>query len=102
LVTDGRFSGAMRGPCVGHVTPEALEGGPIALVEDGDLIELSIPERRLAVVGVHGERLPQAEAERVLARRRAHWSPPPHRHTKGILSLFARTASGATAGASLT
>jgi dihydroxy-acid dehydratase len=101
LVTDGRFSGAMNGPCVGHVTPEAIEGGPIALVEDGDLIELSVTERRLALVGVHGERLPEAEVERLLAERRASWSPPPPRHTKGILSLFARTAGGASDGASM-
>jgi dihydroxy-acid dehydratase len=51
LVTDGRYSGAMRGPCVGHVAPEALDGGPIALVEEDDLIEINIPERRLAIVG---------------------------------------------------
>src|SRR5215813_15604153 len=63
LVTDGRYSGAMRGPCVGHVTPEALEGGPIALVEDNDLIEINIPERRLAIVGMHGERLPVHQVE---------------------------------------
>jgi dihydroxy-acid dehydratase len=54
IVTDGRYSGAMRGPCVGHVTPEALDGGPIALVEENDLIELNIPERRLAIVGIDG------------------------------------------------
>ncbi len=102
LVTDGRFSGAMKGPCVGHVTPEALQGGPIALVENGDLIEISIPERRLAMVGVQGERLPEDEVERVLGERRAIWSPPPPRHTKGILSLFARTAGGASHGASMT
>jgi dihydroxy-acid dehydratase len=51
LVTDGRYSVAMRGPCVGHVAPEALDGGPIALVEENDLIEINIPERRLAIVG---------------------------------------------------
>src|SRR6516164_4281848 len=50
IVTDGRYSGAMRGPCVGHVAPEALTGGPIGLVEEGDLIEINIPERRLAIV----------------------------------------------------
>src|SRR5919205_495601 len=57
VVTDGRYSGAAKGPAVGHVAPEALDGGPIALVQDGDLIEIHIPERRLAVVGVDGRRL---------------------------------------------
>jgi dihydroxy-acid dehydratase len=52
IVTDGRFSGATRGPCIGHVSPEAAQGGPIALVEDGDLIRIDIPKRALAVVGI--------------------------------------------------
>src|SRR5262245_12322999 len=58
IVTDGRYSGAMRGPCIGHVTPEALDGGPIALIEESDLIELNVPERSLAIVGVDGEQRP--------------------------------------------
>lgn len=102
LVTDGRFSGAMKGPCIGHVSPEAQEGGPIALVEESDLIEFSIPERRIAIIGVRSERLTEEEIEHTLADRRAHWSPPPVRHTWGIRSLFARTASGASEGASMT
>ena len=76
LVTDGRFSGAMKGPCVGHVTPEALDGGPIALIEDNDLIEIHVPERRLAIVGIQGRHLPAEQIERILAERRAHWTPP--------------------------
>jgi dihydroxy-acid dehydratase len=102
LVTDGRYSGAMRGPCVGHVTPEALDGGPIALIEDDDLIEINIPERRLAVVGVKGERLPEDQVEAELAERRRHWTPPPPRHSKGILALYARVARGSSDGASIT
>ena len=102
LVTDGRYSGAMRGPCVGHVTPEALDGGPIALIEEDDLIEINIPERRLAVVGVKGERLPEDRVEAELAERRRHWTPPPPRHGKGILSLYARVARGSSDGASIT
>jgi dihydroxy-acid dehydratase len=102
IVTDGRFSGAAKGPAVGHVTPEALDGGPIALVEDGDLIEIHIPDRRLEVVGVAGHRLSPAEVERVYAERRAKWSAPPPRHTTGILSLYARVAAGSSTGASLT
>ena len=102
LITDGRFSGAMKGPCVGHITPEALDGGPIALVEENDLIEINVPERRLAIVGVQGQRLPEDQVERVLAERRAHWMPPPPRHSSGILSLYARVASGSSEGASIT
>ena len=102
LVTDGRYSGATRGPCVGHVTPEALDGGPIALVEENDLIEINIPERRLAVVGVKGQRLPEDQVEAELAERRRHWNPPAPRHSKGILSLYARVARGSSDGASIT
>ncbi|HEX6477398.1 MAG TPA: dihydroxy-acid dehydratase [Ktedonobacteraceae bacterium] len=102
LITDGRFSGAMKGPCVGHITPEALDGGPIALVEENDLIEINIPERRLAIVGAQDQRLPENQVERVLAERRAQWTAPLPRHSSGILSLYARVASGSSEGASLT
>jgi dihydroxy-acid dehydratase len=102
LITDGRFSGAMKGPCVGHITPEALDGGPIALIEDNDLIEINVPERRLAIVGVQGQRLPEDEGERILAERRTHWTPPPPRHSSGILSLYARVAGGSSEGGSMT
>ena len=102
LVTDGRYSGAMRGPCVGHVAPEALDGGLIALVEEGDLIEINIPERRLAIVGVDGERVSEAEVDVVLEERRRQWVPPPRRHATGILSLYERVARSASEGASIT
>jgi dihydroxy-acid dehydratase len=102
VVTDGRYSGAAKGPAVGHVAPEAVEGGPIALVEDGDLIEIHIPERRLDVVGIHGQRSTPQQVTEVLTQRRAHWTPPPSRHTTGILSLFARVAGGSDTGAPLT
>ena len=102
VVTDGRYSGAAKGPAVGHVTPEALDGGPIALIEDGDLIEIHIPERRLAVVGARGQRLAEEQVERVLAERREQWRPPSPRRTSGILSLYSRTARGSNEGASLT
>ncbi len=92
----------MRGPCIGHVAPEALEGGPIALVEDDDLIELNIPERRLAVVGINGSPLPEAEVEAVLAERRRHWAPPPPRHSTGILSLYSQVAGSTSEGAAIT
>ncbi|EFH80619.1 dihydroxy-acid dehydratase [Ktedonobacter racemifer] len=102
LITDGRFSGAMKGPCVGHITPEALDGGPIALIGEGDLIEIHIPERRLAIVGVQGQPLPQEQIASILSERRAHWTPPASRHSSGILSLYARVARGASEGASMT
>jgi dihydroxy-acid dehydratase len=102
IVTDGRYSGAMRGPCIGHVTPEALDGGPIALVEENDLIELNVPERRLAVVGVEGRPWPEDEMTEILAQRRERWSPRPPRHTRGILALYEQIASDSSHGASLT
>jgi dihydroxy-acid dehydratase len=101
IVTDGRYSGAMRGPCIGHVAPEALDGGPVALIEENDLIELNVPERRLAVVGVEGRQRPEDEVTDVLAERRTRWSPRPRRHTRGILSLYEHVASDASHGASL-
>jgi dihydroxy-acid dehydratase len=90
LVTDGRFSGSTRGPCIGHISPEAAEGGPLALVRDGDLIEYDIPNRRLDLL------LPAEE----LARRRAAWQPP-KRELKGILARYARLAGSASKGAIL-
>jgi dihydroxy-acid dehydratase len=101
ILTDGRFSGAAKGPAVGHVTPEALDGGPIALLENRDLVEIHIPQRRLALVGVEGRRLEPDQVDRVLAARRARWVAPPSRHPTGILSLYARVARGADAGGSL-
>jgi dihydroxy-acid dehydratase len=102
LVTDGRYSGAMKGPSIGHVSPEALDGGPIALVEEGDLIEINIPQRKLALVGLEGRRALESDVARVLAERRARWTPPPPKHTTGILSLFARVATSASDGAAMT
>jgi len=102
IVTDGRYSGAMRGPCIGHVAPEALDGGPIALVEEGDLIEINIPQRRLAIVGTFGEPKPPGIISQTLAGRREIWKPPQPRHDTGILSLYSRVARGAAEGASIT
>ncbi len=102
IVTDGRYSGAMRGPCVGHVAPEALNGGPIGLVEEDDLIEINIPERRLAIVGTGGEHQPPETVDATLAQRRRIWKPPRRRHDTGILSLYERVARSAGEGASIT
>jgi dihydroxy-acid dehydratase len=102
LITDGRYSGAMKGPCVGHVTPEAIDGGPIALVEEGDLIEINIPKRRLGIVGIRKKSMEPGAMERVLAERRGRWTPPPFRHNRGILSLYSRVAAGSSQGALMT
>ena len=92
LITDGRFSGATTGPAIGHVSPEAADGGPIALVEEGDLIELSIPNRLLAIVGVAGERKTPAEMAAILEARRAAWRPRPPKYKSGVLHLFSERA----------
>jgi dihydroxy-acid dehydratase len=102
IVTDGRYSGAMRGPCIGHVAPEAIEGGPIGLVEDGDLISIDVPRRRLDIVGVGGESRTPDEIEEIITERRRIWRPPRPRHETGILSLYSQVARGASEGASIT
>jgi dihydroxy-acid dehydratase len=101
IVTDGRYSGAAKGPAVGHVSPEALDGGPLALVEEGDLIEINVPERRLAVVGTHEGQLAATQVDALLAARRARWTAPPNRHQRGILGLYARIAASPADGAYL-
>ena len=88
LVTDGRFSGSTRGPCVGHIVPEAQAGGPIALVRDGDLIGIDIPNRKLDLL------VPPEELE----KRRNTWSPPPLKATRGYLKHFAERVSSADKG----
>jgi dihydroxy-acid dehydratase len=91
LITDGRFSGGTWGMVVGHVTPEAFEGGPIALIEEGDSITIDA-HRLLLHVDV---------ADDALARRRAAWTPPPPRYTRGVLAKFAKNAASASHGAVL-
>ena len=98
VITDGRYSGAAKGPAVGHVTPEAMDGGPIALVHEGDLIEINVPERRLAVVGTADGPMEPSAVDTILAERRAEWIRPKARHVKGILSLYARVGAGANDG----
>ena len=98
LITDGRFSGASKGPAVGHVSPEAAEGGPIALVEEGDLIELDIPARKLNIVGTAGERKTPEEMEAILAKRHAGWSPREPRYKTGVLGRFTRLAASPMEG----
>lgn len=92
LITDGRFSGASRGPVIGHVSPEAAAGGPIALVEEGDIIELDVEKRHIAIVGVEGERKTPEEMVRILADRKAHWKGFAPKYTKGLLKLYSQHA----------
>ncbi|HEX3046023.1 MAG TPA: dihydroxy-acid dehydratase [Bacillota bacterium] len=106
LITDGRFSGATRGPCVGHVSPEAAVGGPIGLIQDGDLIELDIPGRRLEIVGIDGERHDPKEIEHILLERKTRWTTPktPRTHArqrKGVLKRYTERALSAMEGAGL-
>ena len=101
LITDGRFSGATRGASIGHVCPEAAQGGPIALVEEGDLIRLDVKERVLAIVGVQGELKSPEEIEEVLAQRRKEWKPKPAKYQSGVLRLFSELAESPMKGAYL-
>lgn len=92
LITDGRFSGASRGPAIGHVSPEAADGGPIALVEEDDLIRIDIPNRILEIVGIKGEKLPEKEVEKILKERRKAWTPKQPKYTKGVLKIYSEHA----------
>ena len=99
LITDGRFSGASRGPVIGHVSPEAAAGGPIAFVEEGDLIEIDVEARRLEIVGIHGERKTPEEIDAVLKERRKNWKGFTSRYRHGLLKLYAEHAVSAMKGA---
>lgn len=98
LITDGRFSGASKGPAIGHVSPEAADGGPIALVEEGDLIEIDIPARVLRICGVNGEKRTEEEMAAILEERRAAWKPREPRYKTGALGLFTRNAASPMKG----
>ena len=92
LLTDGRFSGASRGPAIGHISPEAAEGGPIALVEEGDLIKIDINKRILAIVGINGELMSEAVVNMALDQRRSNWKKRPSKYNKGVLKLYTENA----------
>ena len=89
LLTDGRFSGATRGPMIGHVAPEAQVGGPIALVREGDIIKMDVETRELSV----------EVSDEELARRREQWTAPKSRHTTGVMAKYARLVTSASKGA---
>ena len=89
LITDGRFSGGTWGFCIGHVAPEAVDGGPIAFVREGDTIRIDVPTKSLDVLVDPAE----------MARRREGWAPNPPRYTSGVLAKFAKMVQGADKGA---
>ncbi len=91
LITDGRFSGASQGACIGHISPEAMEGGPIALIEDGDMIAIDIPHRKLEL----------EVSDEVLAKRKAAWKRPEPKIKTGYLARYARLTTSASTGAVL-
>ena len=101
LITDGRFSGASTGPVIGHCSPEAQAGGPIALVEEGDLIHLDVKERVLEIVGVKGQRKTPEEIDGILAERKKSWQPKPVKYRRGVLRLFSDLAASPMKGAYL-
>ena len=92
LITDGRFSGASRGPAIGHVSPEAFSGGPIALLEEDDLIELDISNRTLQIVGVKNQRMEAEAVQQILEKRKASWKPHKAKYTSGVLKLYSEHA----------
>ena len=89
LVTDGRFSGGTHGLCIGHVAPEAVDGGAIALVADGDRVVIDVPGRRIDL------QVSPVELE----NRRANWKLPEPRYRSGVLAKYARLVTGADKGA---
>jgi len=89
LITDGRFSGGTRGPCVGHISPEAMEGGTLAILRDGDRIRIDIPNRKIDVL----------LSDKEIKERLSKWKPPRPKITKGYLSRYARMVSSAGSGA---
>ena len=101
LITDGRFSGASTGPVIGHCSPEAVDGGPIALVEEGDLIEIDVMERKLNIIGIAGEQKSMEEVAAVLEERRKNWKPRAPKYQKGVLRLFSELAVSPMKGAYL-
>jgi dihydroxy-acid dehydratase len=89
LLTDGRFSGATHGFCIGHVAPEATDGGPIAIVQEGDRVRIDVPARSIDLLVDDAE----------VTRRRSAWTPLPPRYTRGVLAKYARTVTSASQGA---
>jgi dihydroxy-acid dehydratase len=89
LLTDGRFSGGSTGLCVGHIAPEAVDGGPIAFIKDGDRIRINIPTRKLELLVEPAE----------LEARKVGWKPLPHKYTRGVLAKYSKLVGSASKGA---
>ncbi|MCX7793247.1 MAG: dihydroxy-acid dehydratase [Thermodesulfovibrionales bacterium] len=89
LITDGRFSGGTRGPCIGHISPEAMEGGPIAIIQNGDRIKIDIPKRKIDLL----------LSEEEIKKRLSKWKPPKPKITKGWLARYAKLVTSAGTGA---
>jgi dihydroxy-acid dehydratase len=89
LITDGRFSGGTTGLCVGHVAPEAIDGGPIAFIENGDRVRIDIPHGALDLL----------VDDAVLQERRSNWTPIPHKYDRGVLSKYSKLVGSASRGA---
>ncbi len=101
LITDGRCSGPSTGPVIGHCSPEAVDCGPIALVEEGDLIEIDVEERKLNIIGIAGERKTMEEVAAVLEERRKQWKTREPKYKKGVLRMFSEHAVSPMKGAYL-
>jgi len=99
LVTDGRFSGATAGPVIGHLSPEAFAGGPIALVDNGDLVEISLKQRSINIVGINGKTKAPEEIRAALEQRRIKWQQPAPKYTAGALGTYCQLATSAMEGA---
>ena len=91
LITDGRFSGGTRGPCIGHISPEAAKGGPIAIIKDGDIISIDIPNKKIDI----------ELSEKEIKERLSRWKAPEPKIKKGYLARYARMVSSADKGAIL-
>jgi dihydroxy-acid dehydratase len=98
LITDGRFSGASRGPVIGHVSPEAAVGGPIALVEEGDIIEIDVEKRYIAITGVNGVKKTPEEMDSILAERKKNWKGFNSKYDRGLLKMYTQHAVSAIKG----
>jgi dihydroxy-acid dehydratase len=99
LLTDGRFSGATRGPAIGHISPEATEGGPIALIEEGDIIRVDVPNRQINIIGIGGEKKSEKEIADILIERKSKWVKPVTKKKKGIIGIYSKLAVSAMQGA---
>ncbi|WP_281169063.1 dihydroxy-acid dehydratase [Solobacterium moorei] len=101
LITDGRFSGASTGPVIGHCSPEAAQGGPIALVEENDLIEIDVFARKLNIIGINGELKSEDEINTVLNERRKKLKPFISKNKSALLRMFAKHCVSPMKGAYL-